>query len=126
MIELIKDRVKVKWVDLGEGWCGEYSPDDPDDEELLRFDVFFWEPSEDGWDEYNGKTGNWGDPGDASYCTRFPYNSTLEEQQKGLQIIMANVYDPLMSGYSIKKMCEELSWIGLDWLEEKENESNSL
>ena len=37
--ELIKDRVKVEWVELGEGWWGDYDPDDPMDEELLRFDV---------------------------------------------------------------------------------------
>lgn len=115
-MELIKDRVRVEWVDLGEGWSGYYDPDDPEDEELLRFDVSYWEPSENGWDEYKGEKGNWEDPGDASYCTRFPYKSTDEQQKKGLELIMANVYDPLMSGYSIKKMCEELSWIGLDWL----------
>lgn len=104
---LIKDRVRVEWVELGEGWNGDYYPDDPNDEELLRFDVSWLDDD-----------GEWVDPGDASYCTRFPASATKEQREKGLEILMNNVYDPLMSGYSIKKLCEGLSWIGLDWLDE--------
>ena len=38
-----KDLVRVQWVELGEGMSGEYSEDDPDDIELLRFDVLIYE-----------------------------------------------------------------------------------
>jgi len=37
--EMIRDNIMVEWVELGEGLCGDYNPDDPDDIELLRFDV---------------------------------------------------------------------------------------
>ena len=39
MIELIRGGRKVEWIDIGEGWSGDYDPDDPDDIALLRFDV---------------------------------------------------------------------------------------
>jgi hypothetical protein len=136
--ELIRGRVRVEWVELGEGWNGYYQEDDPDDEELLRFDVSWWLPDTDDpenidpsnenafgdWSDPNDEprtfdplTGSWSDPGDASYCTRFPAKATDEQRRQGLQILMNAVYDPLTSGYPIKKLCEELSWIGLDWLE---------
>jgi hypothetical protein len=119
--ELIQDRVKVEWSDLGEGWNGYYDLDDPDDDALLRFDVSWWLPDSDdptNLDPSNKNAfGDWSDPGDASYCTRFPVSATPEQRQKGLEILMNSVYDPLMSNNSIKKLCERLSWIGLDWLE---------
>lgn len=105
-MELIQDRVKVEWTDLGEGWGGYYDPDDPEDEELLRFDVSWLDDD-----------GEWIDPGDVSYCTRFPVKATREQKEKGLVILMNAFYDPLMSGYSGKKIGEQMSWIGLDWLE---------
>ena len=39
MTEVIRGDRKVEWVDIGEGWNGDYDPDDPDDTALLRFDV---------------------------------------------------------------------------------------
>jgi hypothetical protein len=118
---LIKGRVRVEWVELSEGWNGYYQEDDPYDEELLRFDVSWWLPDTDdpeNLDPLNENAfGDWSDPGDASYCTRFPASATPEQRQKGLESLMNAVYDPLTRGYSIKKLCEELSWIGLDWIE---------
>ncbi len=113
-MELIKDRVKVEWVELGEGWCGDYNEDDPEDEELLRFDVSWLDDD-----------GEWIDPGDVSYCTRFPANSTEEQQRQGLEMLMNAFYEPLMDGHSGKKIGEAMSWIGLDWLEEKDELPNS-
>jgi hypothetical protein len=118
---LIKGRVRVEWVELGEGWIGDYNPDNPEDEELLRFDVSWWLPDTDdpeNLDPTNENAfGDWSDPGDASYCTAFPVKATPEQRQKGLELIMGEVYEPLVSGHSIKKLCERLSWIGLDWLD---------
>ena len=31
--------VKIEWVNLGEGYDGDYDPENPDDVNLLRFDV---------------------------------------------------------------------------------------
>jgi hypothetical protein len=105
MTELIKDRVRVEWDELGEGICGDYNPNDPDDIELLRFDV-----------SYLDDEGNWIDPGDASYCTRFPASTPENVRLAALEYLMREVYDPLMNGYSIKKLCEHLSWIEPKWI----------
>lgn len=109
---LIRDTVKVEWVELGEGWSGDYDEDDPDDEELLRFDVSIWRPDCDDVPD----SGDWHDPGDASYCTRFPVSATPEQRKAGLELIMDAVYEDATNGHSIKKICEHLSWIGLEWL----------
>jgi hypothetical protein len=102
---LEKDRVLVEWVELGEGLVGEYNEDDPDDIELLRFDVC-WKDDE----------GEWEAVCDASYCTRMPVKAPPEIRLAGLQYIMDEVYEPLMAGRSIKKLCEKLSWISPDML----------
>jgi len=112
---LVKGNVKVEWVELGEGWSGDYNEEDPNDEELLRFDVSIWLPDVD---DVQG-VGDWCDPGDASYCTRFPASATPEQRLKGLELIMNEVYEDATAGHRIKKICEHLSWIGLDWLDKK-------
>jgi hypothetical protein len=105
MDELIRDRVKVEWVRLGEGYWGDYDENNPNDTELLRFDVSWMDEG-----------GEWIDPGDVSYCTLFPASATPEQMQKGLEILMNAFYDPMMDGYPCKKLGEEMSWISLEWL----------
>lgn len=120
---LIKGRVKVELDELSEGWYGYFDPDDPEDESLLRFDVSWWLPDTDDIENLDPSNenafGDWSDPGDASYCTRLPATATPEQRQKALEIIMDEVYEPLIDGHSIKKLCEGLSWIGLDWLDKQ-------
>ena len=101
---LVRGCVKVAWVNLGEGILGDYHPDDEDDINLLRFDI------------YTFSDGKWWVVDNASYCTRFPANSSKEQQEKALGIIMDRIYDPLTqdSEGSICKICEELSWIDPD------------
>lgn len=98
LINKTKD-VKVEWVDLGEGYSGYYDPNDPEDDALLRFDVSVW------------RDGEWQDPGDASYCTLIPVDTPEDILMNGLRMIMQEVEEPLRNGYSIKKICEQLSWI---------------
>ena len=102
MNELIRGNLKVEWVELGEGLSGDYNPDDPDDIELLRFYVAVL------------KDGDWEDLDDASYCTNMPVSATPEQRRKGLKKIMDVVYERASSRQSIKKMCERLSWIGVN------------
>ena len=62
--------LRVDWYNAGEGWWGDYNPGNPEDENLLRFDVYVrrgpqrQEDMDDGWQEVE----------DASYCTRIPVN----------------------------------------------------
>lgn len=105
MDELIKDRVKVVWSALGEGLCGDYQADDPEDVELLRFDVY-----------WKNDAGEWTDPGDVSYCTQVPVTATPTLREAGLNLIMDEVYEVMMSneGYGAKKICERLSWTDIE------------
>ncbi|MHA2046155.1 MAG: hypothetical protein ACW99G_15290 [Candidatus Thorarchaeota archaeon] len=101
MNELVKGNVKVEWVELGEGLSGEYNPNDQNDVELLRFYVS--KQTEESWEDIE----------DASYCTRVPASATPEQRKELLEQIMANVYPRASRGLSIKKICERLSWIGV-------------
>ena len=48
---------------------------------------------------------------DASYCTLVDVNTPIGALVRMLHIILAEVDEPLRNGYSIKKICEKLSWI---------------
>ena len=95
MYELTIKNVSVELEDIGEGLSGDYDPNDKDDIPLLRFTVL--------------KDGEPVD--DASYCTQVPTDITPTEATNVLATIMNEVAEPLAQGYSIKKMCERLSWI---------------
>jgi len=105
MNELIKNNVRVSWVELGEGKQGDYDPNDPNDVELLRFDV---ERMENGtWEILDG----------GSYCTQVPVSATPEQRRVGLKDIMNSVYNPIMAGDSIRRMASDFSWMSIDSLE---------
>ena len=115
---LIKGDVKVEWVELGEGWCGDYDPTDPEDTELLRFDVYVragYAEANDvhGEPAFDEGDGGWFVPSDASYCTQVPVDTDEPTRQALLEIIADEVADALPA--SIKKVCERLSWISPDW-----------
>jgi hypothetical protein len=106
MDRLIKDRVCVEWIELGEGYCGDYDPTLPDDEELLRFDVYWLNDQ-----------GEWVFVEDSSYCTLVPACATPKERTRGLLMIMARVYDILTDSNgmaSIKYAAAQASWISLN------------
>ena len=114
MIELIRGCRKVEWIDIGEGWSGDYNPDDPTDTPLLRFDVLeltkveglFSDSPELEWEVLD----------DASYCTQMPADTSEADLRRAAEIIMDATYGKT----NIKKICEELSWISPGWLEQSE------
>ena len=108
MDELVKGNVMVCWVELGEGWDGDYDPDDPDDEELLRFDVLVKEGLND------DTTTQWSEV--ESYCTAVPVTATPEERARGLKLIMDEVYDAIQADAGIKHICGSLSWMTIQTL----------
>jgi len=109
-IELIEGDVRVSWVNLGEGWSGDYNEDDPDDENLLRFDV----ERRAGEDEFGVE---WEAVDDASYCTAVRADTNPEALMLGLRAIMGYVKDKVEGWVSIKKECEWLSWMNTEELE---------
>jgi hypothetical protein len=120
MDDLTRGDVCVSWVELGEGYNGDYDEEDPEDVELLRFDVLVRGPLiELHGLESERAYGEWANARDSSYCTLFPVESTPEQRERGLHIIMDRIYAPLMMGLSIKKVCQELSWIEPAWIKEE-------
>lgn len=98
-MELVRDNVRVELEHIGEGWQGEYDETDPDDTPLLRFTVSKLVDGE--WQEVN----------DASYCTQLPDSISEDDRNRVMQYIMEHVYSSVMSGISIKRMCEHMSWL---------------
>ena len=94
-ISLQRDGVEVELCNLNEGLCGDYDPDDPEDINLLRFDVL-----------YRGEQLD-----DASYCTQVPASTDMSGLETVLSVILNEVREPVVAGHSIKKICERLSWI---------------
>ena len=105
---MIKGNIMIELVELGEGIVGDYDPDDPEDVELLRFDVSYRDTNNElGWTAFD----------DASYCTQLPVSATEDQRTNALKLLMGHIYEPAMTGSSIKKLCEFLSWISLESLE---------
>jgi len=102
---LRKGDVVIEWVELGEGLSGEYNEDDPDDEELLRFDAYIDDHEwEDDYPTY-------------SYCTYFPVSATSEQRTKGLEYLMEHLYEFMSKREYCRNIAERLSWIELEWIE---------
>ena len=103
-LELIKDDVKVAWINLGEGFQGDYDENDPEDENLLRFDVYVKED------------GDWVAVDDASYCTQVSAKTSNKDLNRLLGVLMDNFYDALHNQHyiSVKKLGEQMSWISND------------
>jgi hypothetical protein len=100
-LSVIRDDVRVKWDYIGEGVNGDYNENDPNDIELLRFRVSKRTCFDDAWTDVD----------DGSYCTCMPLGTAETVLLQALEIIMDNVYDNVTGGISIKKICENLSYI---------------
>lgn len=94
--------VELEWI--GEGHDGDFDPDWPEDEPLMRFTVL---RRVDGVNEQID---------DASYCTTIRADAPRDELLAHANTILREVADLVRNGQSIKKLCEGLSWIGTDRL----------
>jgi hypothetical protein len=107
-VRLTRNDVTVEWESIGEGFNGDYDPEDPDDQPLLRFYVSRRSVSPSGlvaWDEVE----------DASYCTQVPEATPAPVLAKLLEQLMDEFYEPVTQGRSVKKLGERLSWISPEW-----------
>jgi hypothetical protein len=87
--------VQVVFDYIGEGYNGDFNVLDLDDKPLVRFSVYFKGEAVD----------------DASYCTCLSAFTKRAYLLKKLNIILDEVYEDVINGNSIKKICENLSWI---------------
>ena len=103
-------KLRVDWYNAGEGWNGDYDPENPEDDNLLRFDVYV-KTDDPSWEH----TGGWEAVEDGSYCTRVPADTDPKELKRLLEIIFENyrevIEDYINNGTSVKKLGESLSWI---------------
>lgn len=101
------DRLLAEWYNADEGISGDYNADNPDDVNLLRFDVSYnINPPEE--------EPSWEQIYDASYCTQVEADTPYPALIKLLWIIFkeySNVLEAYLSGSSVKKLGEGLSYI---------------
>ena len=101
-VSITSGKLRVDWYNAGEGLCGGYDPEDPDDMNLLRFDVY-----------KSIDDGNWEAVDDASYCTQVSAETPDNELLRLLYSIFNEYYDAIIvsEAESVKKLGESLSWI---------------
>ena len=100
-IKVVDRKVRVRLEYIGEGWSGDYQPDDPEDTPLVRFSV-------------QRKVGRyWEDVNDSSYCTCIPISTLRSKLIAHAEKILSIVGDDVRKGESIKKTCERLTWVQL-------------
>lgn len=95
---IIRDNVRIEWVNLDEGNDGDYDSSDPEDENLLRFDV----------SRFDGK--EWEAISDGSYCTQVSATTPQQILIEHLVHFMDTIYDDVSAHGKAKRLCEDLSW----------------
>ena len=96
---IIRNNVRIDWVNLGEGNDGDYDPTDKYDENLLRFDVY----------RFDGK--EWEAIEDGSYCTQVAAGTDQKILIEHLRHFMDTIYHDVSTHGKAKRLCEQLSWI---------------
>ncbi len=89
---IMKGTWMVELTHIGEGWSGEYDPNDPNDDPLIRFYV----------SRYNESQAEWEDIADGSYCTAM----TIDASREKLEAFAWQI----MSAFGDKRRLQELSW----------------
>ena len=89
-----EEKASIRFVNLDEGYYGEYNPDDPGDENLLRFDVV---------DEHDEIL--------ESRCTNLVATATTEQQQQALILIMEAIKG---KPDELSRVCDRMSWLSID------------
>ncbi len=111
----------VMWDYIGEGFTGDYNPDDPEDWPLLRFtvmvrnpDALYCEPPAEPPSDMYLEAAN------GSYCTAsLPIDVDKDELEYYTEKVMIPKLAPLLAeGKSIKRLCEGFSHTGEGEIEE--------
>lgn len=101
---IIPGEVKVVIGWIGEGWQGDYDPDDPDDQPLLRFDAYDLNRPPDIYGPHSRSFQ------DTSYCTRLPATIPPEVLKSVCRVIAVSLADES----HWKRPCEEWSWVNAE------------
>lgn len=115
IMSLYGDKLCADLINIGEGYCGDYDPLNPEDQKLIRFDV-----SVNVADEKEDPV--WEQVSDGSFCTCIP----VESKEEVLEAFLLEVYEKYSAamelGDSLKPIGESLSRRDLGDYEEEEPE----
>lgn len=95
---IIRNNVMIEWVNLNEGYDGDYDPENENDANLLRFDV----------SRFDGK--EWQAIEDGSYCTQVAAGTPHTTLVEHLVHFLDTIYDDVSNHGKAKRLCESLSW----------------
>ena len=93
--ELIRGERRVSLSYIGEGYSGDYDPDDPEDAQLLRLDIA------------ELIDGEWVTMDDGSYCTGIK----LQTDAEVIADLLKGIMDEVALLERVKKAGERLSWL---------------
>lgn len=103
-VTFYKGNLRLDLEHIGEGYSGEYNPDDPKDQPLYRFTFEEWR---DG--EWQGLPGN-------SYCTYLPVTEDKEVREKAARLLMDKMTEVYEADESIRAAGSILSWMDPTWI----------
>ncbi len=93
----------LEWEYIGEGFSGDYDPDDPTDEPLLRFTVYkrVKDMGAVEWEQVD----------DCSYCTQNNTSTPLDKLVEMGSRILSELEPKLEAGEGVRGAAGALSWI---------------
>ena len=104
----------------GEGLSGDYSPDDPNDEPLLRVTVYrkFHEELNavkvvDVCDADAYEDGDWMNVRDGSFCTNLSAKSPRDQLEQAAKLVLNRCESVVRALERNKRLLESLSWVEL-------------
>ena len=112
--------VKVVLEDIGEGFCGDYDPNDPLDKRLLRYSLYRKILATDLYNDVNhlcdGYTdpGDWAEVQDGSYCPAIHADAPKDLIEEAGRFILHEIEEGLRNYKRSKRHWEELSWLWTD------------
>ena len=103
---LIRERgpIRVTWVCLSEGYNGEYDPTNPEDELLLRFNLFLKDETSGDWRLAESR------------LTCFAAKVSVKDQEAALDILLDRFYDAYANhpARDLGALADTLSYISAD------------
>jgi hypothetical protein len=109
-------QVTLEWI--GEGFSGDYDPDDPDDLPLLRYSVYRRyrdneEYPEGIFDLDALEDGEWMACNNASYCTQLKVTDDRTMLLEAANRLVAHISQGVIDKARQKRLYEYLSWISI-------------
>lgn len=103
VIAMESETLRVEFVDIGEGYGGDYNAEDPEDRRLMRLYALRRDQDADNSD--------WEEIEDGSCCTCIPSDTKPADLAVLLAHVFATISDAIQTGASMKRSCERLSWL---------------